>query len=262
MTGPLGPPSADLLRLLVRSHLLAVPFENLDIAVFGRPIRYELPALVEKIVDRRRGGWCYELNLLFLQLLRGLGFEAELASGRVIRDGVRGPELEHATILVHLEGERWLADVGYGDMLPVLPLRDGAEESCGDRVVRLRAVPDEPSTWAIEREIAGHASRRCTFTTGAHPFEAFLEQSGVQQTSPASVFQRHVMVNKPLPAGGQAVLLDANLLITIGANTTSCPLADPEQVRAALRDGFGIDVGPEEAEAIFARRRPAPSRER
>ena len=83
-----------------RAHLLAVPFENLDIHL-GRPISLDQDALFGKIVTRRRGGFCYELNGLFALLLRELGFEVTLLSAGVARaDGGFGPEFDHLTLLV------------------------------------------------------------------------------------------------------------------------------------------------------------------
>jgi N-hydroxyarylamine O-acetyltransferase len=93
-------PTAATLRELHRAHLLAVPFENLDIHL-GRPILLGQEALFDKIVRRRRGGFCYELNGLFALLLRGLGFEVTLLSAGVARAaGGFGPEFDHLTLLV------------------------------------------------------------------------------------------------------------------------------------------------------------------
>jgi N-hydroxyarylamine O-acetyltransferase len=106
-------PNAETLRNLHHAHLLAVPFENLDIHL-GRPIVLDEKSLYEKIVRRRRGGFCYEANGLFAALLRELGFNVALLSARVMDGGKLGPEFDHLTLLVQLE-ERWLADVGFGD---------------------------------------------------------------------------------------------------------------------------------------------------
>src|SRR5215216_6410072 len=93
-------PTAAALRELHRAHLLAVPFENLDIHL-GRPIVLEQQALFAKIVTRRRGGFCYELNGLFALLLRDLGFDVTLLAAGVARaDGSFGPEFDHLTLLV------------------------------------------------------------------------------------------------------------------------------------------------------------------
>src|SRR3954469_4622706 len=93
-------PTAAILCELHRAHLLAVPFENLDIHL-GRAISLNQDALFNKIVTRRRGGFCYELNGLFALLLRGLGFEVTLLAAGVARaDGGFGPEFDHMTLHV------------------------------------------------------------------------------------------------------------------------------------------------------------------
>ncbi|HEX9438499.1 MAG TPA: arylamine N-acetyltransferase, partial [Roseiflexaceae bacterium] len=97
--GPLAP-TAETLRELHVAHLLAVPFENLNIGL-GWPIVLDEAALFEKIVVRRRGGFCYELNGLFSALLRALSFDVTLLSAGVARaDGGFGPEFDHLTLLV------------------------------------------------------------------------------------------------------------------------------------------------------------------
>src|SRR5262245_14904037 len=103
----------ETLRRLHLAHLLAVPFENLDIHL-GRPIVLDVDRIFEKIVRRRRGGFCYELNGLFAWLLGELGFDVELLSAQVLDGGRLGPEFDHMTLLVEHEG-RWLVDVGFGD---------------------------------------------------------------------------------------------------------------------------------------------------
>src|SRR5206468_7848795 len=93
-------PTAATLRELHRAHLLTAPFENLDIHL-GRPILIDQDVLFDKIVRRRRGGFCYELNGLFALLLRGLGFEVTLLSAGVARaNGDFGPDYDHLTLLV------------------------------------------------------------------------------------------------------------------------------------------------------------------
>src|SRR5262245_30849131 len=97
--GPLDP-TAETLRALHIAHLLAVPFENLNIGL-GWPIVLDQAALFEKIVLRRRGGFCYELNGLFAALLRALGFDVTLLSAGVARaTGGFGPEFDHLTLQV------------------------------------------------------------------------------------------------------------------------------------------------------------------
>src|SRR5215207_9436793 len=134
--GPLAPTAATLRRLQV-AHLLSVPFENLSIHA-GEPIVLDEDALFDKIVVRRRGGFCYELNGLFAALLRALGFHVEMLSAGVMSQaGEFGPEFDHMALLVSL-AERWLVDVGFGDsFIEPLLLAERAEQAQGGRAYRI-----------------------------------------------------------------------------------------------------------------------------
>ena len=110
-------PRADLagLRALHCAHLRAVPFENLD-QQLGRAVSLEIPAIYDKIVARKRGGWCYEMNGLFGWALVQLGFDVTRLAGAVMRE-VRGDAAagNHLVLKVALGGAEWFADVGFGD---------------------------------------------------------------------------------------------------------------------------------------------------
>src|SRR5436853_6637158 len=139
--GPLKP-NSNLLRDLHRAHLFAIPFENLDIA-FGREIICDEDAFLRKIIERHRGGFCYELNGAFAALLRSLGFQVSLLSARVPReDGSLSPEFDHLTLRVDLE-EPWLADVRFGDcFLEPLRFATGFEQEQAGRRFRISQIND------------------------------------------------------------------------------------------------------------------------
>src|ERR1700751_3210486 len=121
-------PTEETLRAIHRAHLLAVPFENLDIAL-AREIVVDEANIVRKVVEKRRGGFCYELNGAFAALLRALGFRVPVRSARVSRGGGgEGPEFDHLTLRVDLD-QPWLADVGFGEsFLEPLRLVPGTEQ--------------------------------------------------------------------------------------------------------------------------------------
>jgi N-hydroxyarylamine O-acetyltransferase len=107
-------PTVETLRAIHRQHMFTVPFENYDIG--RRPIVIDENAFVAKIVEKHRGGFCYELNGAFAALLRALGFHVELLSAGVAREtGGFGPDFDHLALLVTIDGSNWLADVGFGD---------------------------------------------------------------------------------------------------------------------------------------------------
>lgn len=107
-----GRPDAGALRVLQRAHLATVPFENLSIHL-GEPVVLDEQALVDKIVHRRRGGFCYELNGAFAALLTALGFRVTLLAARVFTGDKVGPPFDHLALRVDL-AEPWLVDVGFG----------------------------------------------------------------------------------------------------------------------------------------------------
>ena len=149
-------PTAETLRALHLAHLYRVPFENLDIHL-GLPISLQETDLFEKIVVRRRGGFCYELNGLFAWLLRELGFEVSLLSARVgDREDGFGPEFDHLILRVTCPADParpddpWLADVGFGEsFLTPLPLDqlDRPQEQAGPHVYRISQKTAYLSLW-------------------------------------------------------------------------------------------------------------------
>src|SRR6187399_2797197 len=130
-------PDLALLSALTLAHARSIPFENLDV-LLGRPIALEPDALFEKLVVQRRGGYCFEQNGLFLEVLRELGFQVTPISARVRLQRPRDfiPPRTHMFLRVELDGASWLADVGVGGLSPTCALRlDTAEE---------QATPHEP----------------------------------------------------------------------------------------------------------------------
>src|SRR5215216_5167268 len=115
IANPDVPLNAESLKILQKQHLLRVPFENLDIH-WKRPILLDTNKFYKKIVEEKRGGFCYELNGLFCQLLNELGFSSRMVSARVA-DGKGGfsAEYDHMAILTRIEGAQFLVDAGFGD---------------------------------------------------------------------------------------------------------------------------------------------------
>lgn len=107
-------PSFELLRKLQKSHLLRIPFENLDIHT-GIPIKLDIERIFTKVILQKRGGFCYELNGLFYNLLESLGFKVKRISCRVYSEGKYGQEYDHLAIIVLLDGKEYLTDVGFGE---------------------------------------------------------------------------------------------------------------------------------------------------
>lgn len=113
--------TVDSLKALHLAHASTIPFENLDIQM-GLPIRLDLDSLHDKLVRRKRGGYCFEQNTLFMAALRAFGFEPRPCEARV-RFGATGVlPRTHMTLLVAAEGYDYLCDVGFGGEGLLLPL--------------------------------------------------------------------------------------------------------------------------------------------
>ena len=109
------PATLEGLRTLHAAHLLAIPYENLDVQL-GVKVTIERPAIFDKMVTRRRGGWCYEMNGLFGWALAELGFRVTRSTGAVMRIlGGESTVANHLVLRVDLEEGTYLADVGFGD---------------------------------------------------------------------------------------------------------------------------------------------------
>ena len=116
-------PTLETLRELQRKHPLAIPFENLD-TLSGTPVRLDLESLERKLVRGRRGGYCFEQNLLLKHVLTRLGFDVVALAARVVWERPAGEPRprSHMVLLVSLGGRRYLCDVGFGGLTPTGPI--------------------------------------------------------------------------------------------------------------------------------------------
>lgn len=231
-------PDAGTLRALHRAHMFNIPFENLDIHL-GRPIVLDEEAFFDKIIARRRGGFCYELNGLFAALLRGLGFDVTMLSARVYQGDAPGPEFDHMALLVQCE-ERWLADVGFGDSF-VEPLRLDESGEHIQRTMGYRIESDGDIWRVLQREQGGAWTPVYQFTLQPRQLSDYAAMCLWQQTSPASHFTRKRICSMATP-GGRVTLSDLKLIVTDHGTREERMLSGENDYALALRTHFGIHV--------------------
>lgn len=236
--GPLTPAAETLHRLHV-AHLLAVPFENLSIHA-SEPIVLDDESLYDKVVQRRRGGFCYELNGLFAALLRELGFHVEMLSAAVAKPaGEFSPDFAHMALLVTL-GERWLADVGFGDsFIEPLLLDERAEQTQGPRAYRIEE--DGGRLVLLRRDAGGAWEPQYRFGLEPHAFADYAEMCRFHQTSPESHFTRSRVCSR-LTSDGRVTLSGARLITTRGSEKVERELEGAGEYDAALLEHFGISM--------------------
>ena len=238
-TGPLDP-TGETLRLLQVAHLLAVPFENLSIHS-GEAIVLDDAALFDKIVHRRRGGFCYELNGLFAALLRALGYSVAMLSAQVANArGKFGPDFDHMALLVTLDG-RWLVDVGFGDsFLEPLLLDERGEQVQGERAYRIDL--DGAHLVLRQRTHGSDWKALYRFTLKPYEYSDYSEMCHFHQTSPASHFTRARICSRATPEG-RITLSDMRFITTdAGGRRQERLLSNQQEYAMILREQFGILV--------------------
>jgi N-hydroxyarylamine O-acetyltransferase len=253
--GPLSP-TAETLRRLHVAHLCSVPFENLSIH-WGEPIQLDDEALFEKIVTRRRGGFCYELNGLFAALLRSLGFEVAMLSAGVGRAGGEfSPDYDHMALLVTLE-DRWLADVGFGDSFrEPLRLDERGEQMEGDLAYRVEETGDGRLI-LFRREEGGPWKPQYRFGPEPHVYADYADMCHFHQTSPDSHFTQNRICSLATP-DGRVTLSGMKLITTRGGERREREL-DEKEYAEVLRESFGLSAVPRTIVAPPPRRAFPPS---
>lgn len=238
-------PTAQTLRELQVAHLLTVPFENLSIHS-AEPIILDDDALFEKIVVRRRGGFCYELNGLFAALLRELGFKvAMLSAGVATAPGTFGPDFDHMTLLVTIQEPglptRWLADVGFGDSFRQPLLLDSREEQAqGIRTYKI--AEHEPHLIMMQRHDGEEWKAQYRFTLQPYNYADYAEICRYHQTSPQSHFTRARVCTRATPEG-RVTLSEMRLIKTTdGKERTERLLTSDDEYASVLKEQFGVVI--------------------
>lgn len=239
-------PAVETLAGLMLAHVQSIPFENLD-ALLGRPIGLEPEALFRKLVLQRRGGYCFEHNGLFMEVLARLGFAV-----RPLRAAVRLGEADrrvavghtHLALEVTVAGRRWLADVGVGAASLSQPLAwiDGQVQPTLHETRRLQHAAGQwyhqvqrPGGWVDVYEFGGE--------TLSAPDRTIA--NWYTSTHPDSSFRHRLVVTRALPGGGR-VSLDARELRLRHADgaVEARPVATHAERMAALHAHFGIELPP------------------
>ena len=237
-----GPPNLDLLERLHRAHVFTFPFSNVEVLLGDHP--GVKPAVVHaQLVQRRRGGYCFEHSQLFAAALETLGFSVRRALGRV--RGLDSPRT-HMTVLVDVDGARYLCDPGFGfSVTGPISLVEGAVRAEGDRVFSVGRIHDEGwPLWAFRR---GGELEHVLDESTVHTADVEMGHTRTS-TDPTSVFLNHLMVMKHTPEGHVTVTESGTTVRALGEPTVQT-LLEPSHVVNKVRE-VGVVLTDREAKCL------------
>jgi len=236
LPAPPAPDAAGLKRLHA-AHLRSVPFENLSIHL-NEPVSLDFDELADKLLRRGRGGFCYELNGLFAELLVRLGYRVTLLAAMVWSGDQLGPPLDHLALRVQCDGDPtvWLVDVGFGAH-SLFPLRLAPGEDQRDPGGSFRLEPTDAGN-SDDFDVLRNGAAQ--YRVEAHPriLADFRAMCFYKQTSPLSHFTRSVVCTMQTKEG-RITLSGDRLIETDAAGNRH---ETDQEILKAYRERFGIEL--------------------
>ncbi|MDM8192094.1 arylamine N-acetyltransferase [Pseudomonas koreensis] len=236
------PPTLQTLRQMQLRHTAEFVFENLA-TVSGVPVLIDLDSIESKVLRQGRGGYCYELNHLFYALLLELGFEARGISGRVVMNQPEGSwtARTHRLSLVTIEDTRYIADVGFGGMVPTAPLLLDSEDE--------QPTPHEPyciekliDGYLLRAKVAGEWRPMYLFDLQRQEHIDYTVGNWYVSTHPDSPFAQRLMVART-GDGWRKTLNNGSFAIHhMGADSERREVADIDELMKLLRREFDLQV--------------------
>ena len=235
-------PTLETLRQLQLRHTGAFPFENLT-TLSGEPVLIDLPSIEQKVLHGGRGGYCYELNNLFLALLQSLGFDARAISGRVVMGQPEGAwtARTHRLSLVIIDDVRYITDVGFGGMVPTAPLLldTRAEQLTPHEPYRIDLHVDG---FTLRANVSGEWRAMYIFDLQRQEDIDFAVGNWYVSTHPESSFVKQLMVART-GEGWRRTLNNGSFAIhRIGYDSERQQVADVQSLIELLHREFGIQV--------------------
>lgn len=214
-TESVSSPTLDLLAELQLAHMIHVPFENLH-AFHRRGVRIDVETSFRKVVDDHRGGWCFELNGCFGALLAEVGFRVDRVACQVWESATAewGPPNDHLGLVVHLDGERWFVDVGFGDNC-IHPLR--ITSGLTEAIPRATRIDLERDLFRLTEEVVDDDGNKVwepqlQVAFEPQPMEAFERRSTYLQTQPGLSWTEKAFATRALDATGSRATLRMDVL--------------------------------------------------
>lgn len=243
--------SADNLASLQKAHIMSVPYENYDIwSDASSSLAYDV--LFDKIVTRRRGGYCFELNGLFGWLLRELGYEVEEYFGRWLKDEpLKVPARRHRILKVKVDGKDFIADVGVGQRTFLTPLEFVYDKVQNREDVDYRIMKNERNESVVECMSDGKWVQVYSFDSAPQSPIDFTYVHYFCSKEPSSVFRKNLFVHLPVSGGRKSIatvpdpetgFMTEKLSISAGDKSEIKFLRTEKDLKEALSVHFGLIV--------------------
>lgn len=236
-----GEARADLATVtaMMRQQLFTVPFENLDVQA-GKIVSLVPEEIVDKIVARRRGGYCYEVNGIFAMALQALGVPYQLVAARPMFYPARRPRT-HMVIVVTLDGVQWLCDLGFGSYGIRAPIRldlIDTELVQDDDVFKL-SKPNERE-FLVQARVGGEWMNQFGFDLSHQEWIDFMPANYLNSTHPESIFVKTLLLVQHRADGRSILLGDTLKIVTRGVVEQRS--MGPEERAAVVREVFGLTL--------------------
>lgn len=231
----------DFLKRLHKQHLLNIPFENLNI-YYGLKIELSKNSFEKKILDKKRGGFCYELNGAFSFLLEEIGFERTFLSARVINEkGIAGAEFDHLALLVKIQNVNYLVDVGFGEaFLEPLKFEIGKTQTQFGRAFKIIQV-DDKNYKLLKSDDCENFTDKYLFSLTPRKLSDFEEMCKFHQTSPNSTFTQKLICTKATPTGRMS-LTNSKFIETQNGLKTEMEIKNEIEIKNYLKQKFEIEI--------------------
>jgi N-hydroxyarylamine O-acetyltransferase len=236
-----GQPRSDLatVRELMRRQLYSVPFENLDVLA-GKGVSLVPEEIVDKIVHRQRGGYCYEVNGLFAMVLEALGIPYRFIACRPMIYPMLRPRT-HMALIALIEGDEWLCDLGFGSYGIRAPLRlgDAGREIRQDHEHFMLERTDEQA-YLLKARVDGEWANQYGFDLWPQQWIDFMPANYLNSNHPEAIFVQKLVVLLQHPEG--RTLLFGDRLKQVQGDHSEVSLVSQEAIGALLRDTFGLSA--------------------
>jgi N-hydroxyarylamine O-acetyltransferase len=251
-SGPVAP-TLELLNRLIFAHSHAISYETLDI-MLGRPPKLDVTTLQEKMIAGKRGGYCFEQNMLFRAGLRSLGYQITSLQGRVVRGmAIDAPRPAiHMLLKVELPEGSYLADVGFGNLAPTaaLLLKPHIEQETPHEVMRFIDVAGELTLQARLKHGWEHIYRVIPHPRYDGEYEIANWYTG---THPDTPYQGNIIAAKPGPNRTRVTMYNARVTVRdADGHAEKRWLRSDDEYRDVLRGEFGLNMSDEDISQCVA----------